>query len=308
MDFPITELLSRHESVCWLEQHFHPHGLHCSHCGAARAQARLFRHTRSGFAVYRCCDCQGIYTVLSGTVWAGCCLAPARIVLLLRGFCQGQSSARLARELKLSRTTVLLWRRKLQQQAQHLAQVQAQEPLADEHCETAEMFQNAGGKGEPHHDPQDPPRRRANKKKGHGTYDNDRPLTMIGHRSWARSDVPVGSAACKYAGTPMVLPCALRCSGTPQPGQPATATSGRATAAWSGRTGKSSMAKSSGRGTLMGTASTRCIPTASRACGRVCATGCVRSVVCISVTCRATSLCANMPSTINASRRTSSRS
>jgi len=32
-----------------------------------------------------------------------------------------------------------------------------------------------GKKGEPHHDPQDPPRRRANKKKGHGTYDNDRP-------------------------------------------------------------------------------------------------------------------------------------
>jgi len=32
-----------------------------------------------------------------------------------------------------------------------------------------------GKKGELHPDPDDPPRRRANKQRGHGTYDNDRP-------------------------------------------------------------------------------------------------------------------------------------
>jgi transposase-like protein len=32
-----------------------------------------------------------------------------------------------------------------------------------------------GKKGERHADPDDPPRRRANKRRGHGTYDNDRP-------------------------------------------------------------------------------------------------------------------------------------
>jgi len=32
-----------------------------------------------------------------------------------------------------------------------------------------------GKKGDLHIDPTDPPRRRANKKRGHGTYDNDRP-------------------------------------------------------------------------------------------------------------------------------------
>ncbi len=32
-----------------------------------------------------------------------------------------------------------------------------------------------GKKGEKHSEPLDPPRRRANKQKGHGTYDNDRP-------------------------------------------------------------------------------------------------------------------------------------
>ena len=32
-----------------------------------------------------------------------------------------------------------------------------------------------GKKGKPHLEPDDPPRRRANKRRGHGTYENDRP-------------------------------------------------------------------------------------------------------------------------------------
>ena len=47
------------------------------------------------------------------------------------------------------------------------------------------MFQNAGEKGIPHPDPEDPPRRRANKRRGHGTYDNDRPpvIGTVGRES-----------------------------------------------------------------------------------------------------------------------------
>ena len=41
--------------------------------------------------------------------------------------------------------------------------------------EVDEMFQNAGEKGLRHDDPYDPPRERANKVRGHGTWDNDRP-------------------------------------------------------------------------------------------------------------------------------------
>ena len=37
------------------------------------------------------------------------------------------------------------------------------------------MYQNAGEKGIPHADPADPPRRRANSRRGHGTFANDRP-------------------------------------------------------------------------------------------------------------------------------------
>jgi transposase len=47
------------------------------------------------------------------------------------------------------------------------------------------MHQNAGEKGLAHPNPQDPPRRRANSRRGHGTWDNDRPpiIGVIGHQS-----------------------------------------------------------------------------------------------------------------------------
>jgi transposase len=37
------------------------------------------------------------------------------------------------------------------------------------------MYQNAGEKGIPHPDPADPPRKRANKARGHGNWETDRP-------------------------------------------------------------------------------------------------------------------------------------
>ncbi len=40
--------------------------------------------------------------------------------------------------------------------------------------EADELFQNAGEKGRKHTDPCDPPRRRANKRRGHGTWETDR--------------------------------------------------------------------------------------------------------------------------------------
>jgi transposase len=41
--------------------------------------------------------------------------------------------------------------------------------------ESDEVYINAGEKGRPHPTPEDPPRRRANKRKGHGTWATDRP-------------------------------------------------------------------------------------------------------------------------------------
>jgi transposase len=41
--------------------------------------------------------------------------------------------------------------------------------------ESDEVYVNAGEKGRPHRQPTDPPRRRANKRRGHGTWTTDRP-------------------------------------------------------------------------------------------------------------------------------------
>lgn len=59
--------------------------------------------------------------------------------------------------------------------------------MSDPEVEADEMYQNAGEKGIPHLDPNDPPRRRANKQRGHGTFENDRPpiAGIIGRQTGA---------------------------------------------------------------------------------------------------------------------------
>jgi hypothetical protein len=66
-----------------------------------------------------------------------------QVVLLLRGFCKGETTQELAAELGLSYKTVLEVRHALQANAE---KAQPQTPLPDEHSETDEMFQNAGEK------------------------------------------------------------------------------------------------------------------------------------------------------------------
>jgi hypothetical protein len=55
---------------------------------------------------WRCKHCGQTRTLYSGTVFAGRPLPPPQVVLLLRGAVQGKSTAGIARELELSRTTV----------------------------------------------------------------------------------------------------------------------------------------------------------------------------------------------------------
>jgi transposase-like protein len=144
MDFPLLSLLDTDASVAWIERHFHPDGFGCPHCRAPLSEARRFRtNCASGLAVYRCRRCQGVYTLYSKTLFEGCQLLPAQVVLLLRGVFQGQASAHLARELGLTEKTVLKWRHRLQVQAQA---IQPQTALPDPATESDEMFQNAGEK------------------------------------------------------------------------------------------------------------------------------------------------------------------
>lgn len=183
MEIPITDLLSATESTQWILQHFHPQGLMCPKCGAPGANASVFRTTKkSQLSVYRCRTCHTVYNLSTNTIFQQCHLAPPQVVLFLRGVLKGEASITLAAELSVSPQTILNLRRDVQDSARFL---QSKTPLTDDHTETDEMFQYAGEKSEKHADPMDPPRRRANKQCGRGTYDNDRPpiVGTIGRES-----------------------------------------------------------------------------------------------------------------------------
>ena len=144
MDFPITNLMDREACLTWIEAYFHPNGMQCPHCRADFEQARWFRQTkRSKLDVYRCQECKGIYNLYSNTVFEGRYFRPEQTVLFIRGVCQGKPTAKLARELSISRTTATAVRHKLQANAE---KEQPETPLEDEEVETDEMFQNAGEK------------------------------------------------------------------------------------------------------------------------------------------------------------------
>jgi transposase-like protein len=143
MIFPITDLLDDAGSSQWIGQYFHPHGFRCPHCKTGVEQARVFRHSKRGLVDYRCKPCARVYTLYTGTVFAGCGLSARQAVLLVRGVCKGESRATLAEELGVCRSTVHLLRQKLQ--ANGYAMV-AEGVLTDSDTETDEMFQNAGEK------------------------------------------------------------------------------------------------------------------------------------------------------------------
>lgn len=143
MIFPIAELLSHHESVAWIETHFHPQGLQCPDCAATPQQARQFRVYQRGVVDYRCQHCDRVYNLYTGTIFEGSRLDTRQVVLLLRGVCKGEPSAALAVELSLSRRTVHQWRKKLQANAYRML---SHTSLPNEETETDEMFQNAGEK------------------------------------------------------------------------------------------------------------------------------------------------------------------
>jgi transposase-like protein len=169
IDCPITDLLDDAANPQWLEQHLHPNGLHCPHYDSA--DRRFFRQQES-FAAYWCRDCDGYYIILTGTVFAKTQQSPATLVLLLRGCASGEPTARLAWELGLSRQTVHTLRQRVQN---NMNEATPCKPLDGTAFEADELYQNAGKKSDRHPDPADPPRRRANKRRGHGTFATDRP-------------------------------------------------------------------------------------------------------------------------------------
>ena len=111
--------------------------------------------------------------------------------MLLRGFAKGlptkwlTDDKWLTDEMGLAYPSVLKRRHRIQKAVQEGERVglpgeAPEDRLPDPEVEADEMYHaeisaGAGGKGDPCRDPDDPPRRRANKSQGRGTYENDRP-------------------------------------------------------------------------------------------------------------------------------------
>lgn len=83
--------------------------------------------------------------------------------MILRGFSKGDSTLSMSRELGLGYRNLLYLRHAIMENAWGN---RPDEVLLDVATESDEMYQNAGEKGLVHPNADDPPRRRANKKKG----------------------------------------------------------------------------------------------------------------------------------------------
>jgi transposase len=181
MDFPIHPFMDEDACYQFLLALVHPEGLQCPRCQAHEGFL-VHRYYREPVLDYRCPACGRVFNAWTGTVFQGTHSRPSMLVLILRGFAQGVSTAQLSRELTCSRRNLLKLRHQFQDQARWGLN---RTPLKDPEVEADEMYQNAGEKGVPHLDPEDPPRRRANKTRGHGTMENDRPpvIGIVGRDS-----------------------------------------------------------------------------------------------------------------------------
>ena len=182
MRFPITDLLDEQECYDFLLHTLHSDGLKCPKGHRLPPDQAPHDVNRAPVVEYRCRLCGCVYNLFTGTVWSGTQYDCPTVVLVIRGIAQGVPTRQLADELERDYGTLLERRHRIQQLA---LESKPKDPLPDEHTEADEMFQNAGEKGTRHSDPEAPPRHRANKRKGRGTMENDRPpiLGVVGRES-----------------------------------------------------------------------------------------------------------------------------
>jgi hypothetical protein len=179
--FSTVALMDEQKCYDYLVEILHPKGLCCPKCGTSVEQSKVHRWDRDPILYFRC-SCGRIYNAFSGTLWQGTHHSCSVIVRILQGVAQGTPTLHLAKELGIDRKHLLERRHKIQDFAASSCNL---EPLTDDVVEADEMYQNAGEKGILHPNPEDPPRRRANKARGHGTWDTDRPpiLGIVGRQS-----------------------------------------------------------------------------------------------------------------------------
>jgi transposase len=171
MDLPLADLMDQDACYHKLVGLLHPGGLASQACQASD-HLRVHRRHRAPVLDYRRTACGRVLNAFTSTELDGTHRRPAEIMLILRGFAQGVPTAQLARELGCDRKHLLELRRRIQGDATRWLD---RNPLDDAVVEADEMYRNAGEKGLGHDAPEDPPRRRANGRRGHGTFANDRP-------------------------------------------------------------------------------------------------------------------------------------
>jgi transposase-like protein len=130
------------DSICtlWLERYLHPQEWTCPRCGSC---TRCLFRAQEHIPAYRCRACDGYYTLLTGTVFEKTRQRPATPMLLLRGIGKGEPTARLARELGLSRKQLHTLRRRIQANLNDTAPTGV---IAGTAFEADELYQNAGEK------------------------------------------------------------------------------------------------------------------------------------------------------------------
>jgi transposase-like protein len=182
--FSLEPITNENQAYEFLKQILHPDGLHCPNCGAALPEDQA-PHTRdrAPLVTYRCRECGCVYNLFTDTFLQGTHYDCQTWVLILHDFVAGRPTSEIAHELDLDYGTVLKWRHTIQDAA--LSKRLTTE-LSDTHGEADETYVNAGQPGEEKDDDDDdPPRQRANKARGRGTAENDRPpiIGTVGRES-----------------------------------------------------------------------------------------------------------------------------
>jgi transposase-like protein len=152
MDFPITDLMDEDACYAKLVGWLHPDGFACPRCHEGDRMA-VHRRRRPPVLDYRCGHCGRVFNAFSETALSGVKRRPSELVLIVRGFSQGVSTARLARELECDRSELLNLRHRLQDLA---FRNRDRMPLDDQVLEADEAYQNAGEKRRPASRPRGP--------------------------------------------------------------------------------------------------------------------------------------------------------
>src|SRR5436305_724801 len=127
MDFPNPWFLDEDACFPFLLDLFHPQGLSCPRC-QAQDGFTTHRSVREPVLDYRCTACGRVFNAWTGTVFQGTPDRPSTLILIIRGFAQGVSTAQLARELGCSRRNLLKLRHNYQSMSKSALD---REPLKD---------------------------------------------------------------------------------------------------------------------------------------------------------------------------------